>query len=253
MAGIKLSKTTSYRGLYWIASFLWSVSPTILLGMNQEIEENIPSSSAPSTFCFEELAASPDLSNPIIALAIANCFATGTHGVTQSHENACVWYKIAADNGAGAEAMYRYGLYMSHFIHTSVPGDSKIAAQYFYLAMKEGHIPATYFLARCYLEKSGVVRDDKKAFTYLTIAADANYEPAIVDLGYCYLEGIGTDLDPHKAIELFKKATPSKNPAAFKGLSDCYRQGKGVELDLIKAHFYETKSIEYQDHNPFAS
>lgn len=107
-------------------------------------------------------------------------------------------------------------------------GDAKKAVKML-LSIKDKNTAATFELAKCYENGTGVEKDINKALKMLQELAEANYIPAANYLGDMYYEGRGVDKNITKAVTYYLRAEKAQRltPASTPRLAECYRNGLG--------------------------
>lgn len=129
----------------------------------------------------------------------------------------------------------------------------KKAAKYFEKAA-ESHDPrALYWLSKCYIEGTGIIKDEKKGFRLLEEAIKKGNQDALNFLnklpgsgnhhalfyrGRCFEYGYGFEMNHQKAFENYKKAAEKGSPHALHALANCYFNGIGVAKDTVEAFKY---------------
>ncbi len=127
-----------------------------------------------------------------------------------------------------------------------VKESKKKAAEYFRLAIEQGHIIAKYSLADLYIDYFPE-RIPEAIELLESIIQDGEYEGlACSKLGKLYLRGNGVEQDYQVARSWFEKGTEYQNSSSYMELGYIYYQGLGVDRDLNKALKYvELAGEEY--------
>ncbi len=113
-------------------------------------------------------------------------------GVEASYDQAGKWYQKAASNG-NIEAMYKYAL----CLYNTKKHDE--AFTHFMIAAKKDNPDAQGWVAKCYLEESGVKRIDSEVYYWANLAARNDSCLGQSILSECYKTGIGIKRDKEKA------------------------------------------------------
>mmetsp|Transcript_33947 Transcript_33947/g.66073 ORF Transcript_33947/g.66073 Transcript_33947/m.66073 type:complete len:602 (-) Transcript_33947:17-1822(-) len=136
-----------------------------------------------------------------------------------------------ADEG-DPEAAYRVGETLA-FGLGGRERDMSHAAEYFRLAVSNGHRKALILLAR-YHESlpSNTENNNAKAFELYSAAAGYGMAAGMLNVGRCYEKGHGIAIDEGKALKYYESAAEMGMVKAIYRLSRCYILGIGVEKDL---------------------
>ena len=195
--------------------------------------------------------------------------------LTNQHEEAFEFYKIAAQNGhveamnslgtcylkgRGVEVDYQKALecyeeaakWGSMYAQCNaaemyrtgkeVEKNHKRAYELYIKSANQGFATAQHRLAMIYDSGEIVAKDKEKAIRLCRMSAEQGYVEAQYMLGEYYYDGDGVEVDYGKAFNLFEKAAQQDHRAAQYMLGECYYWGNGVEEDDEEAFYWYEKS-----------
>ncbi|MEZ0261013.1 MAG: hypothetical protein ACAH80_08385 [Alphaproteobacteria bacterium] len=175
---------------------------------------------------------------------LGTMYETGTQ-VTQDTKEACVWYKMAAEQGH-IEAQSRMAKLMER------SGDYLNAILWAKRAAAQDDMNALTLLGLMSFNGQGVKRDTKAAAELLQRPAEAGDTTAQAALALCHMY----DSDRSKANEWARKAYDKLREKAQKGdeyaaytLAVFYREGCGMAKDMAEAERWYTASAD-KDYTP---
>lgn len=148
-------------------------------------------------------------------------------------ENACIYYKVAAQLG-NREAQYNFGECYRRGI--GITSDENKAVFWFRKSAEQGNEQAEFRLGWCYEFGSGVAIDKDQAFIWYQKSANKGVANAQFKLFTCYFLGISVRKDKKEALVWLRKAAAQGQPDAQQVLGHHYQRGDGgVEKDLQQA------------------
>jgi len=158
-------------------------------------------------------------------------------GVSQSHENAAIWYQKAAEQGHAEAARY---LGASYRDGEGVPQDFEQAVYWYEKSAELGDADAQNFVGTLYYDGNGVPQDIETAVSLLERAAEQGYPGAAYNLGTWYVSGEKLPQDFVKAEYWWHKAADEGLDLAQYNLGMMNERGDGAPEDFEKAvHWYQ--------------
>ena len=149
-------------------------------------------------------------------------------GVTQDHDEAMRWYRLAAAQGwvhamANLGSMYSSG--------TGVAQDDREAVAWYERAADGGLARGQRMLGYMYQTGRGVTADVAEAIRLYRLAAAQDYADAHNDLGVMYENGWGVEQDFSQAMSWFRSAAELGNDWGYVNMAEHYEAGRGVAAD----------------------
>lgn len=176
--------------------------------------------------------------DPVAHYMLAEIYAYGSKretGLARDARRAMKHYKEASRLGY-AEASYEVA--KNYQVGDGVKENQKKAAEYFRLAIEQGHVIAKYQLADVYIDYFPE-RIPEAIDLLESIIQDGEYEGlACTMLGRLYLRGKGVDPDYQVARAWFEKGTEYQHSSSYLELAYIYFQGLGVDRDPNRALKY---------------
>lgn len=122
-----------------------------------------------------------------------------------------------------------------------VPGhDFKEAVRLLTELAGEGDMDATWYLAHCALNGTGMERDPTAAARHFNTAAKMLHPQATYNLGWMYAHGLGVPCNWAKAIHFYTQAAERGFAQAQNNLGLCYAFGHAVDVNTTRAkEFFE--------------
>ena len=156
-------------------------------------------------------------------------------GVTQNHQEAVKWYRLAADQG---DALAQCNLAHMYKRGEGVTKNPTEAVKWYRLAADQGHADAQRNLGIMHRQGKGVAQNHEEAVKWYRLAADQGDAAAQYNLGYMYEDGEGVAQNHEEAVKWFRLAADQGDAKAQYNLGCMYGTGQGVELDLDQAEHW---------------
>jgi len=154
-------------------------------------------------------------------------------GVTQSYEQAGIWYRKAADQG-NLKAMNNLGI--MYLEGQGTPKDPDEGYRWIRKAAEAGDPHASYLCGTLLCEGKVVKKDPVEGVTWIKKSAESGYLNAVARLGRDTLTGEdGVTKDPAKALTLIQTAAEKGNPWACGALGEILAKGELLPKDQEKA------------------
>ena len=156
----------------------------------------------------------------------------GTGWTEPNHQEAILWYTLAARNGhsgAAFDLAYKYDLGIG------VEENNEQAVYWYTLAAEAGDYVAQYNLALMYENGEGISKDLDAARRLYLESAEAGYASAYVGLGNLYDEGLGVARNATTAAEYYRKGAVLGDPLSQALFGAALALGTGVEVNSLDA------------------
>jgi TPR repeat protein len=151
------------------------------------------------------------------------------------------WFRKAADQGHLEATFSLARLYEDgRGVERNV---TEMERLYIYAA-EQGHVRSMYFLGYLYQFDDGR-RDFSKAVHWFRQAAERNDSSAQMRIGYLYEDGLGTPRNEAEAAKWYLRAAQNKySPTAYLPLWAMYKSGRGVNKNQDEAAKWYSKAQE---------
>jgi TPR repeat protein len=189
----------------------------------------------------EALAATGDARAESLA---GEAFDLGIGGQTQSHAQAAVWYRRAAEQGDFRAENNLGNLYVAG---QGVTQDYAQAMAWFRKAADQGIAVAQANIAALYENGQGVTQDYAEALAWYRKAADQGNALAQSKIGLFYFYGQGVAQDYPQALAWFRKAADRGDAGSQNMIGTFYYDGRGVTKDYAQALAWFRKAADQGD------
>lgn len=207
-----------------------NVSPKILfilaLAGNANICINRPK-------VYKYLNQAADVGLAIAFTALGNSYFNARDNTKDDYRAMMECYQTAAAGGSSEAVLSLAQIYEKGM---GVKSDNDKALEYYYLAAKQNHPIALFYLAK-FFKRS----DPNKTHEYFAQAAKRGCPDALAYLGQMYFEGKVVEKNITKAVLYFELSAEQGSHYAYYGLAKLYESGNGIEKNIHQAAWYYLK------------